>query len=136
MGSASSYQESRTDWEANAFATDLWLADVATGESRLLTLAAKSSSDAAWSPDGRWIAFVSDRTPSLKGSPEGKKQIYVMPSDGGEAQQLTKMEDGVDGFEWAPDSKRIAFAAEAPETKAMKDRKETFGDYHVLSRRL
>ncbi len=36
------------------------------------------------------------------------------------------------GFEWAPDSKRIAISAEAPEPKAMKDRKESFGEYHVI----
>ena len=48
-----------------------------------------------------------------------------MPADGGEAQQLTKMEKGVGGFDWAPDSQRIAISAEAPEPKAMKDRKES-----------
>ncbi len=137
------YEQSRTNWEANAFETDLWLADAATGERHLLTMAAKSSSDAAWSPNGRWIAFLSDRpapipsaspsaTPAPASSPANKRQIYVMPSDGGEAQQLTKMENGVSAFAWAPDSRHIALAAEAPETKAMKDRKESFGDYHVL----
>ena len=126
------YEETRTNWEANAFETDLWLADTATGESRPLTLAAKSSNAAAWSPDGRSIAFLSDRPGVLPKSPAGKKQVWVMPADGGEAQQLTKMENGVEGFEWAPDSRRIALAAEAPETKAMKDREETFGVYHVF----
>ncbi len=126
------YEETRTNWEANAFETDLWLADVATGESHLLTTAVKSSSDAAWSPDGKWIAFVSDRPAPMPGSPAGKKQVYVMPLAGGEAQQLTKMENGVNAFEWAPDSARIALTAEAPESKAMKDRAETFGDYHVI----
>ncbi len=126
------YEEVRTNWEANAFETDLWIADVATGQSHLLTTAAKSSTDAAWSPDGRWIAFLSDRVAPLDKSPANKKQLYAMPADGGEAQQLTKMEAGVNEFQWAPDSKRIAFAAEAPEPKAMKDRKDTFGDYHVI----
>ena len=126
------YEESRTNWEANAFETDLWLADVATGESRLLTMAAKSSSDPAWSPDGRWIAFLSDRVAPLAGSPAGKKQVYVMPANGGESQQWTKMENGVNSFAWAPDSKQIAIAAEAPKTKAMKDREESFGEYHVF----
>jgi dipeptidyl aminopeptidase/acylaminoacyl peptidase len=131
------YQQSRTNWEANAFESDLWLADEATAERHLLTAATKSSSDAAWSPDGRWIAFLSDRTgpssaPSAGSPSASKKQVYVMPSDGGEAQQLTKMENGVNAFEWAPDSKRIALAAEAPESKPMKDRKESFGEYHVL----
>jgi dipeptidyl aminopeptidase/acylaminoacyl peptidase len=126
------YQQSRTDWDANAFESDLWLADVATGERHLLTVQAKSSSDAAWSPDGRWIAFLSNRPAPIAGSPADKKQVYVMPLDGGEAQQLTKLENDVEAFEWAPDSKRIALAAEAPETKAMKDRKESFGEYHVV----
>jgi len=126
------YEQSRTNWEANAFDTDLWLADVATGESHLLTVTSKSSTNAAWSPDGRWIAFLSDRPAPVAGSPADKKQVYVMPADGGEAQQLTKMESGVSAFEWAPDSKRIALTAEVPETKAMKDRKETFGEYHVF----
>ncbi len=131
-GSRVVYEETRTNWEANAFETDLWLADVATGESHLLTVAAKSSTGAAWSPNGSWIAFLSDRVAPMAGSPPGKTQVYCMPANGGEAQQLTKMENGVNGFEWAPNSKTIALAAEAPEAKTMKDRKDTFGDYHVI----
>jgi len=127
------YEQSRTDWEANAFETDLWIADTATGEAhRLTAVGAYNSNDADWSPDGRWIAFVSNRPGVLKDSPKDKQQLYVIPADGGEAQQLTKMENGVDGYDWAPDSKRIAFTAEAPESKAWKDRKEYFGDYHVI----
>jgi dipeptidyl aminopeptidase/acylaminoacyl peptidase len=118
------YEQTRTDWEANAFETDLWIVDTATGERHRLTLATKSSSNAAWSPDGKSIAFLSDRA--------GKRQLYVMPADGGEAQQLTKLENGVNDLRWAPNSAAIYISAEAPETKAMKDRKETFGDYHVI----
>jgi dipeptidyl aminopeptidase/acylaminoacyl peptidase len=126
------YEQTRTNWEANAWETDLWIADTATGTRHLLTLAAKSSTDAAWSPDGNWIAFLSDRVAPMDKSPAGKKQLYVMPADGGEAQQMTKLEAGVNGFQWAPDSQRIALAAEAPKPKAMKDREDTFGDYHVI----
>ncbi len=131
-GSRVVYEETRTNWEANAFETDLWLADVATGESHLLTVAAKSSTGAAWSPNGSWIAFLSDRVAPMAGSPPDKTQVYCMPANGGEAQQLTKMENGVNGFEWAPNSKTIALAAEAPEAKTMTDRKDTFGDDHVI----
>ena len=126
------YEQSRTNWDSNAFDTDLWIADTATGAAHRLTMPSGSSNNAAWSPDGRWIAFLSARPGQIKDSPKDKTQLYIMAIDGGEAQQLTKMENGVNGFEWAPDSKRIAIAAEAPETKAMKDRKDSFGDYHVF----
>jgi dipeptidyl aminopeptidase/acylaminoacyl peptidase len=126
------YEQSHTNWESNAFDTELWLADVSTGSRHLLTLRGVSSNEAAWSPDGRWIAFLSDRRGALKDSPEGKRQLYVMPAEGGEAQQITKMEEGVNSFEWSPDSKSMAIAAQGPETKAMKDRKESFGDYKVI----
>ena len=45
---------------------------------------------------------------------------------------MTTMENGESGFEWAPDSQRIAITAEAPEAKTLKDRKESFGDYNVI----
>ena len=126
------YEQSRTNWDTNSFDTELWIADTATSERHLLTVRAGSSSSAAWSPDGRWIAFLSDRPAALKDSPAGKRQLYIMPADGGDAQQLTKMEDGVEDFAWAPDSRQIALAANGPEPKTMKDRKDYFGDYHVI----
>ena len=126
------YEQTRTNWDANAFETDLWIADVDKRERHLLTTTGHSCNSAEWSPDGKWIAFASDRPGALPKSPEGKRQLWIMPADGGEAQQLTKMEKGVGGFQWAPDSQRIAFSAEAPEPKAMKDRKESFGDYQVI----
>jgi dipeptidyl aminopeptidase/acylaminoacyl peptidase len=126
------YEVTRTNWEDNAFETDLWIADTATGETHQLTTAKKSSTNAAWSRDGKWIAFISDRPAQLSGSPDGKRQIYVMAADGGEARQLTKGETGVNAFAWALDSRRIAFTAEDPESKAMKDRKEHYGDYAVV----
>src|SRR6266699_3550796 len=84
------------------------------------------------SPDGKWIAFLSDRPAQIAGTPEGKKQLYVISSEGGEAQQVTKVETDVSDFAWAPDSKRIAFSMTDPETKAMKDRKEKYGDYSMV----
>jgi dipeptidyl aminopeptidase/acylaminoacyl peptidase len=126
------YERTRTDWDANAFETDLWIADVSTGERHQLTTMGHSSNPADWSPDGKWIAFLSDRPGVMPKSPEGKRQLWIMPANGGEAQQLTKMEKGVSGFEWAPDSQRIAISAEAPEAKGMKDRKDSFGDYQVI----
>ena len=126
------YEVSRTNWEDNAFERDLWIADTSAGDGHQLTASKKSSTNAAWSPDGKWIAFLSDRPGQISGTPEGKKQVYVISADGGEARQLTKVETGVNDFAWSPDSKRLAFAAEDPESKAMKDRKAKYGEYDVV----
>jgi len=57
-----------------------------------------------WSPDGKWIAYISDRT--------GEDEIYVMPQDGqGEAQQLTKNADTYKyQIFWSPDSRKIVWS--------------------------
>jgi dipeptidyl aminopeptidase/acylaminoacyl peptidase len=126
------YELQKTNWEENAFERNLWIADIAAGESHALTSAKKSSTNAGWSPDGKWIAFLSDRPGQITGTPDGKKQLYVISADGGEAQQLTKVENDVNALEWAPDSKRIAFSMTDPEPKALKDRKEKYGEYSVV----
>ena len=126
------YEVQKANWEENAFERSLWIAEVATDESHALTSAKKSSTNAAWSPDGKWVGFLSDRPGQIKDTPEGKKQLYVISADGGEAQQLTKAENDIGAFEWAPDSRRIAFAVLDPESKTLKDRKEKYGEYSVV----
>src|SRR5260221_13968940 len=93
------YELQKTNWEDNAFDRNLWIADIAAGESHALTSAKKSSTNPVWSPDGKWIAFLSDSPGQITGTPEGKKQLYVISTDGGEAQQLTKTENDVNALE-------------------------------------
>jgi dipeptidyl aminopeptidase/acylaminoacyl peptidase len=125
------YEVSRTDWKANAFERDLWIVDRA-GNTRLLTSQVKSSSGARWSPDGRWIAFASDRPGQIAETKGDSRQIYVIDPMGGEARQVTKLDEGVDGYEWGPDSKTIAFTTKDPLSKAQKDRVERYGEYTVI----
>jgi Tol biopolymer transport system component len=114
----------QANWEENAFVTQIWIAVTATGERYQLTSGKKSSSDPAWSPDSRRLAFGSDR--------DGKLQIYVISPRGGEAAQLTAEENGISSFAWSPDGDWIAYTSTGPDTKARKDRKEKYGDFDII----
>ncbi len=66
----------------------------------------------SWSPDGKRIAFVSQREGHFKGAAGITDEIYVMDADGGNQQRLTENHKN-DWFpSWSPDGKRIAFASE------------------------
>jgi dipeptidyl aminopeptidase/acylaminoacyl peptidase len=127
------YEVTHTNWETNAFERELWLADTTSPQRIRLTSSKGSSYDARWSPDGKWIAFLSDRPPLLAGAKENKAQIYLISSTGGEARELTKVENGVNEFAWAPNSAQIAFTAADAQTKARKDRDEKYGEIQVIS---
>src|ERR1700716_4340297 len=83
------YELQSANWEDNSFDRNLWIADLASGDLRELTFPKKASTGADWSPDGKWIAFLSDRPAQISGSTADKKQLYVISADGGEAQQLS-----------------------------------------------
>ena len=118
------YQVQKTNWEENAFETEIWIAVVATGERYQLTNAKKSSTGPQWSFDSKRIAFVSDR--------DGKRQLYVISPGGGEAVQLTALETGVNSFAWSPDGRYIAYTAAEPESKERKERKDKYGEFEVV----
>lgn len=102
--------ESKTDYK---YVSQLWL--VATdGNSQPKQLTSKeSSSQAAWSPDGKTIAFVR--------AADGKPQIFLLSLDGGEAIQLTKHKYGASSPKWSPDGKKILFASGIPLKDLLKD---------------
>ena len=150
------YRVRETNWKANEFISQLWLADVSSGKTFQLTRGKKSSGSAEWSPDGQWIAFAAEREPSAVEPPpppekkeetkdakkeesggDGKpadKQIWIISPNGGEAWQLTKSETDVDDFHWSRDGKSILFSANPPESKPSKDRKEKYSDYDVIEK--
>ena len=118
------YTIRQTNWDDNAYDTQIWLADAATGVSRQLTNGKKSSQSPAWSPDGSKLAFTSDRT--------DKTQIYLISPQGGEADPLTTLEDGMRAFAWAPDGKTIAYTATEAKSTIVKDRDKKYGEFQVV----
>jgi len=123
-GSQVAYVVRKTNWDENAFETEIWLADAAGGEPRRLTNAKKSSDAPAFSPDGKRLAFASDRA--------DKRQVYLIDPRGGEAELLTSAEEGVQGFAWSKDGSQVAFTAQDPKSEALKEREKKQGEYEVV----
>jgi len=108
-GKRVAYVVNRIDSEANAYRNAIWVAPLdGSQEPRQFTSGERSDNSPRWSPDGRWLAFVSNRDGEDEKKAHG--ELYVLPADGGEPRRLTEGKDGVDSIRWSPDSSRIAFA--------------------------
>jgi dipeptidyl aminopeptidase/acylaminoacyl peptidase len=119
------YTVSYGDFKQDAFITQIWLANTETRKSLQLTRGEKSSTNPRWSPNGQWLAFLSNRI-------EDKNQIFLIDPNGGEAQPLTKSETAINNFAWSEDGKTIAYTATEPTAQPLKDRKDYYGDYDVV----
>jgi dipeptidyl aminopeptidase/acylaminoacyl peptidase len=111
----------RADWEQSIYRTDLWLyRDDGRGGGALSQLTQSGRNSAPqWSPDGRWIAFLSERS---AGSTEASvAQLCLISPWGGEAFPVTQGEEEVHAFSWSPDSRTLYFATRTPWTKAQND---------------
>ncbi|MBP7147790.1 MAG: S9 family peptidase [Acidobacteria bacterium] len=94
-------------------------------QDRPLTFGLYDAEQPAWSPDGRWLAFVTFRPQPHEDeeddqTEEGidKRQVFVLANDGGEARRLTEAAEGVDLYRWWPDGTGVVFLGPAPRPAA------------------
>ncbi|NQD36362.1 S9 family peptidase [Permianibacter sp. IMCC34836] len=110
------YVVSTANTDSDASVSDLWLVSYRGGAPRQLTQTPFASEwSPRWSPDGKWLAFLSDR------GDDESTQLWLLPADGGEARQLSSLKAGIEDFDWAPDGKRIVLVAEDPAPEQGKD---------------
>jgi len=111
--------------------TDVWMASWDGKENLRITSTKESESQPRWSPDGRYLSFVSSRDGGKGG------QIWLLDRRGGEATRLTEIKGGVSGYEWSPDATRLALIVGDPEddegsdsTKAKTPKPIVLDRYH------
>ena len=103
------FSRTRVDKLADRYNSNLWIVDVEGKRLRELTPGNWRDSSPIWSPDGKKIAFISDR--------DGTSQIHVMWLDTREVAQLTHVENAPGSLSWSPDGKSLAFTMFIPDEK-------------------
>ncbi len=105
----------------------IWIYERQSGVLRQFTYSAKSESVPRWSPDGKQLAFLSNRD-------EDQQQILLMRADGGEGRAVTKGKRSVKAFEWSPDGKEIAFLAPDAKTEEEEKKEKDKDDAKVVDK--
>lgn len=113
--------EDRSEW-----VSQIWMSNSDGSDATQRTFAAKSATNPIWSPDGKWIAFTSERS--------GKSNLYRMRVAGGEAEQLTDVKSAVGLFGWSPDSQQIAFVMPDPPSEADDKAAKAKDDFRWIDR--
>ncbi len=103
--------------------THIWLARADGSDSFQLTRGEKSCTNPRWSPNGKWIAFTSERS--------DKNNIWLIRADGGEAQQLTDLKSGLGSFRWSNSGRWIAFTAPSDTSEEDEKKEKEKRDWKV-----
>ena len=96
------YTVNTVDAAADKSDTDVWIASWDGKQHLRMTTSTESESAPRWSPDGRWLSFLSSRPGKAKGN-----QVWLLDRNGGEAQQLTDVKGRLTSYDWSPDGKKL-----------------------------
>jgi acylaminoacyl-peptidase len=130
-GKRAVYVVMTTDRDEDSYRSALYLLNLDSGKSKQFSSGLSKDTQPRWSPDGKAIAFLSNRS--------GKNQIWLIDADGGEARQLTRLANGTGDHAWSPDGQFLAFTSRvktgeepAEEGKEKKDKDKS--DVRVITR--
>jgi dipeptidyl aminopeptidase/acylaminoacyl peptidase len=125
-GSEVAYVVSVIDEDKGKYNSDLWLVTIKDKKTVQLTRRPGRDDTPRWSPDGKTIGYISDRS--------GTAQVWLLPRTGGDPRQATRHATPVTEFAWSADGKQIAFLAKDADTDEDKKRQQDRGDVHVIDR--
>ena len=97
------YTVTSTDVAADRRNSDIWRVKWDGSQRSQITFSTENENAPQWSPDGKYISFLSSRPGPMRGT-----QVWVIERGGGEARQLTQIRGGVTSYQWSPDSTRLA----------------------------
>lgn len=107
------YVVATTDTKEDKGNTHIWMVGFDGKNDRQITFSTDSESVPRWSPDGKYLSFTSSRPGKAKGN-----QVWLLDRNGGEAYQLTELKGRLQGYEWSPDSSRLALVIGDPDPEA------------------
>jgi dipeptidyl aminopeptidase/acylaminoacyl peptidase len=115
------YTVSRSSLEEDKSRSRVWLVAAGGGDPIAMTAEGESSSHPRWSPDGKYLAFLSARN-------DGQTQVWSLFRQGGEAVQLTDTAQSVSTFEWSPDASRMLLLLQdsSPKELAVKEQGDDY----------
>jgi dipeptidyl aminopeptidase/acylaminoacyl peptidase len=121
--------EKDKEWKA---VTHVWVVPAAgpASAARQFTRGDKNAVSPAWSPDGKYLAFLSAR------EKEGEQQVWMMHADGGEAWQVTAHKGGVSAFAFSPNGKSLLLTAQDQPTKDEEQKKKDKDDTILINQNI
>jgi dipeptidyl aminopeptidase/acylaminoacyl peptidase len=107
-GNLVAFSVEAVDLEKDDSESRVWMVPVAGGDAVVMTGGGSSAEEPRWSPDGRYLSFLSDRK-------NDTGQVFILDRRGGEAHQVTDVKQGVETHEWSPDGSRLVLVIEDPD---------------------